>query len=478
MLYSPIAMGVYKANAPGDYYEEANNYWGNDSSRNVNWNSTNGYVFTHQNGGVLSVNASTNAALALRETTTTWQTLTIDLISLPSSGVDSLTLNFDTRTWMNVVADTNHQILIGGTTNECATNLYNQIVSTPYTNLLSGISLSGATVTLVGGIGTSLTNSSVGSWAAISKSTNTNYSTMTMLQHDSLSRLVPGGNFHLDNAAANAVVISASNAMSGALSFTPNAVGIIQANPLSKITLIGNQSAVTEADVAIGIVETNITGSHAALVIQQQADHTADISTATVEGLSVEIGNTVRSTNMTGPLEAVRLSANMRALTSVVDTVTLLHVGVPQKAVGSVTTTNIGIFMDSQGVGNTNFAIWTGSGRHIFGGTTQFTPFQPFNLNTNDQIIPTRTEILIAPIAGPSLVLTNTPTITDGYDGQIIIITGASANSVELVDQGTLPGSNITLSGDGSVTNLIFRKGDSHMFHYVGVPVTNWCLIR
>ncbi|GIV04111.1 MAG: hypothetical protein KatS3mg015_2941 [Fimbriimonadales bacterium] len=47
---------------------------------------------------------------------------------------------------------------------------------------------------------------------------------------------------------------------------------------------------------------------------------------------------------------------------------------------------------------------------------------------------------------GGAVTLTSAPTITDGQDGQLLIVFNGSANNVTIQDQGTLPGSNLRLS--------------------------------
>lgn len=72
---------------------------------------------------------------------------------------------------------------------------------------------------------------------------------------------------------------------------------------------------------------------------------------------------------------------------------------------------------------------------------------------------------------GGAVTLTSTPTIADGIaGGQILTITGTSANTVTLQDEGTLPGSNIQLGaatrvlGQGDILVMEFYESDSFWY--------------
>ena len=62
-----------------------------------------------------------------------------------------------------------------------------------------------------------------------------------------------------------------------------------------------------------------------------------------------------------------------------------------------------------------------------------------------DQILP-RARVIRLSMSGGSHVLTSTPHIPDGEDGQVILLIGGTAQTVTLTDEGTLPGSNVQLS--------------------------------
>ena len=73
---------------------------------------------------------------------------------------------------------------------------------------------------------------------------------------------------------------------------------------------------------------------------------------------------------------------------------------------------------------------------------------------------------------GGAVILTSTPTISNGYDGERLAIIGTSnVNTVELQDNGALPGSSLELAGGA---NFILGAGDVITFIYSGSN-NIWC---
>lgn len=127
-------------------------------------------------------------------------------------------------------------------------------------------------------------------------------------------------------------------------------------------------------------------------------------------------------------------------------------------------TNSIGLEVLDQTYGQTNWAILAGRGRVQLGvDSLEFSRTQPLTLAAVDTITPSAVTIDVQG-SGGSVVMSSTPTIANGRQGQLIILTGVSGNTVELVDRGTMPGSGIFMGG--GETNRVLAQGESIMFRW------------
>ena len=120
----------------------------------------------------------------------------------------------------------------------------------------------------------------------------------------------------------------------------------------------------------------------------------------------------------------------------------------------------IAIDVEALTKGSTNIGIRNAS--------TEVFPIDAQTIDSpTDQILP-RARVIRLSMSGGSHVLTSTPHIPDGEDGQVITLIGGTAQQVTITDEGTLPGSNIQLSaatsrviGQRDCVELMFVAAES-----------------
>jgi len=99
-------------------------------------------------------------------------TLTITVTNAPADA-NTLTVGADVRTWKNTVATPSTQIAVGVSAGASATNLWNQIISYPYSGPMTPTFSSSNVITLRGAVGQAVTASASGTWATLTLSTQT-----------------------------------------------------------------------------------------------------------------------------------------------------------------------------------------------------------------------------------------------------------------------------------------------------------------
>jgi hypothetical protein len=99
-------------------------------------------------------------------------TLTVTITNTPVA-TDALTLNADTRTWVDSVSDTAAEILVSTNIGASKTNLYLHIAQSPFADSVVLGQSSTNIVTLAGAIDGAMVASLTGTWAELSYSTQT-----------------------------------------------------------------------------------------------------------------------------------------------------------------------------------------------------------------------------------------------------------------------------------------------------------------